>query len=114
MSCPGEDVRHKVASWFGRGQPDRKVLDRLDACHAELTKAAPAALERLQQALAQHWAGRINDLIADHPYAAGELDGLVQQIQAATATGHLVATGAHGGLRAAHVQCGSGGVPSMS
>jgi hypothetical protein len=90
-----EDVRHKVASWFGRGKPDNKTLDRLAATHAELNSASPAELEPVRQAQAQQWAGRFKDLIADHPAAADELAGLVKEIQAiaANATGHSVAAG---------------------
>jgi hypothetical protein len=88
-------VRHKIASWFGRGKPDPKTLERLDRTHAELAVAAPGDLERMRQDLAREWAGRFKDLIADYPDAAGELDGLVRQIQASTvsASGHGVAAG---------------------
>ena len=90
-----EGVRHKIAAWFGRGTPDPKTLDRLDRTRVELAAAAPGEVERVGQELAREWAGRFKDLIADYPGAAGELDGLVQQIQASTATasGHAVAAG---------------------
>jgi len=90
-----EGVRHKIATWFGRGKPDPKTLERLDRTHAELTAAAPADLGRMRQDLGREWAGRFKDLIADYPDAAGELDGLVQQIQASTAVAldHGVAAG---------------------
>jgi hypothetical protein len=90
-----EDVRHKIASWFGRGKPDGKTLDRLEATHAEIAAAGPDELERVQQELAQQWAGRFKDLIADHPDAGDDLDGLVQEIEtiAVTAVGHSVAAG---------------------
>jgi hypothetical protein len=90
-----EDVRHRIASWFGRGKPDPKTLERLDRTHAELTAAEPGKLARIRQHLAREWAGRFKDLIADHPDAAGELDDLVREIQAsaAVASGHAVAAG---------------------
>jgi len=90
-----EGVRHKIATWFGRGTPDPKALERLDRTQAELTAAAPGGLERVRQDLAREWAGRFKDLIADYPDAAGELEGLVQQIQASTAAAsdHGVAAG---------------------
>jgi hypothetical protein len=60
-----------------------------------LAAAAPGELERMRQDLAREWAGRFKDLIADHPDAAGELDGLVQEVQIGTAaaSGHAVAAG---------------------
>ena len=90
-----EGVRHKIAAWFGRGEPDPKTLERLDRTRAELAAVAPGEVERVGQDLAREWADRFKDLIADYPDAAGELDGLVQQIQASTAaaSGHGVAAG---------------------
>ncbi len=90
-----ESVRHKVASWFGRGRPDAKTLDRLEATRAEIAAASPGQLEQVRRDLALEWTGRFKDLIADHPDAADDLDGLVRQIQAVTvtATGHSAAAG---------------------
>jgi hypothetical protein len=90
-----EGVRHKVAAWFGRGEPDPKALERLDRTRAELAAAGPGEVERVGRDLAREWAGRFKDLIADYPDAAGELDGLVAQIQASTAvaSGHGVGAG---------------------
>ena len=90
-----DSVRHKIATWFGRGKPDLKTMERLDQTRAELAITAQADLARVRQDLAREWAGRFKDLIADHPNAAGELDSLVQQIQASTASasGHGVAVG---------------------
>jgi len=85
-----EGVRHKVAAWFGRGEPDPKTLGRLDRTHAELAAAPPGEVERVRQDLAREWAGRFKDLIADYPDAAGELDGLVRQIQASTAAASIM------------------------
>jgi hypothetical protein len=102
-----EGVCHKIASWFGRGTPDPKTLERLDRTRSELAAAAPADLERVRQDLAREWSGRFKDLIADYPDAAGELDGLVRQVQASTvaASGHGVAAG-----RDVTVTASSGGV----
>lgn len=90
-----EEVRRRVASWFGRGEPDRRVLDRLDATRAEITAAGPGGREQVRGDLAREWAGRFKDLIADHPDAAGELGGLVAAIGAVAvqAVGHSVAAG---------------------
>jgi hypothetical protein len=102
-----EGVRQKVATWFGRGTPDPKTLDRLDRTRAELAAAAPGDVERVGQDVAREWAGRFKDLIADYPDAVGELDGLVQQIQAsaAAASGHGVAAG-----RDVNITASTGGV----
>ncbi len=102
-----ESVRHKVAAWFGRGEPDPKALERLDRTRAELAAVTSGELERMRQDLAREWAGRFKDLIADHPHAAGELDGLVQEIQAsiAVASDHAVAAG-----RDVNIKASRGGV----
>ena len=90
-----EGVCHKIAAWFGRGKADPKTLERLDRTRAVLAAAAPGEVERVGQELSREWAGRFKDLIADYPDAAGELEGLVQEIQAssAAASGHGVAAG---------------------
>ncbi len=90
-----EGVRHKVASWFGRGKSDPRVLQRLDRTHAELAATSPGDLERTRQELAREWTGRFKDLVADHPDAADELDSLVTEVRASTAraSGHAVGAG---------------------
>jgi len=102
-------VRHKIASWFGRGKLDQKTLERLDRTHGELAAAVLGELEQVRQDLAREWAGRFKDLIGDHPDAADELDGLVKEIRVSTAAAsdHAVAVGgdmyitaAHGGVAA--------------
>jgi Tetratricopeptide repeat len=104
-----ESVRHKVATWFGRGQADRKTLERLDRTRADIAAAPAGETRRLRDELAREWAGRFKDLVADHPDAAAELDGLVSEIQAVVASDHSVAAGrdisstAEGGAVAAAV-----------
>jgi hypothetical protein len=90
-----EEVRRKVASWFGRGQADSKALARLDATRTEIASAGPAERGRVQDDLAREWAGRFKDLIVEHPDAADDLSGLVGEIRAITvnAAGHSVAAG---------------------
>jgi hypothetical protein len=88
-----EDVRRQVASWFGRGQPDRKTLERLDRTRADIAAAPADARERVRTELAREWVVRFKDLVADHPDAAVELDGLVREIRAVTASDHSVAGG---------------------
>jgi Tetratricopeptide repeat len=90
---PWANVRRKVASWFGRGQPDRKTLERLDRTRADIAAAPAREAERVRNELAREWAGRFKDLIADHPDAAAELDGLVKDMRAVVASDHSVAAG---------------------
>jgi hypothetical protein len=86
MTDGWESVKHQFARIFGRGQPDQAAERRLDAARGELTGTQPADLARVQARLAGQWETRLEDLLADHPDAAGELENLVQQIQASTAT----------------------------
>jgi hypothetical protein len=81
-----EGVRHKVTRIFGRGQPDQAVERRLDATRDQLIAAQPGEVKRVQAQLAGQWETRLSDLLADHPDAAGELENLVADIQASTAT----------------------------
>jgi hypothetical protein len=105
-----EEVRHKVARLFGRGQPDAAIERRLDVTRDQLTAAAPDDLETVQSALATQWETRFADLLADHPDAEAELAALVKQIRPTVAAAdHAVAAGgnvtatAHGGGVAANV-----------
>ena len=105
-----EEVRHKVARLFGRGQPDVAIERRLDVTRDQLTAAAPDDLETVQAALATQWETRFADLLADHPDAEAELAALVKQIRPTVAAAdHAVAEGgnvtatAHGGGVAANV-----------
>jgi hypothetical protein len=105
-----EEVRHKVARLFGRGQPDVAIERRLDVTRDQLTAAAPDDLETVQAALATQWETRFADLLADHPDAEAELAALVKQIRPTVAAAdHAVAAGgnvtatAHGGGVAANV-----------
>ena len=76
-----EDLRHKVARWFGRGQPDPQIERRLDATRDQLMAAVPRELEGAQAALAGQWEIRFADLLADHPDAVIELNDLVKDVQ---------------------------------
>jgi hypothetical protein len=103
-----EDVRHKIARLFGRGQPDSQIERRLDATREQLAATDPDELEGAQVIQAAQWTTRFGDLLADHPEADAELRALVAEIQAAvpvTATDHSVAAG-----RDLSVQADRGGV----
>jgi hypothetical protein len=89
-----EDLRHKIAGWFGRGQPDSQIERRLDATRDQLLAAAPGELERVQATLAGQWQTRFADLLADHPEAEAELGALVQEVQTkVAAVGRSAAAG---------------------
>src|SRR5690349_4222398 len=77
-----EDVRHKVASLFGRGKADLGTARRLDATRSQLATVAPEKLEEMQSKLAADWALRLKDLIEDHPSAESSLRTLVDEIRA--------------------------------
>lgn len=91
-----EDVRHKVARLFGRGQPDPQVERRLNTTRELFAAADPADLDRMREVQASQWSTRFGDLLADHPDAEAELRALVAEIQAkvpVAATDHSVAAG---------------------
>lgn len=105
-----EEVRHKVARLFGRGQHDVTIERRLDATRGQLTATSPGELETAQAALAAQWETRFADLLADHPDAGAELAALIKDIRpTVTASDHAVAAGenvtatAQGGGVAANV-----------
>jgi hypothetical protein len=90
-----EDLRHKIARLFGRGQPDPQIQRRLEETREQLAATAPAERERTQAVLAGQWQTRFADLLADYPEAVGELDALVREIKASfpAAADHSAAAG---------------------
>lgn len=116
-----EGVRHKIARLFGRGQPDPRIEQRIDAARTQLAEAAPGELGQLQEDLARDWAVRFKDLLADYPDAEAELAQLAEEIRAGlpvTAAGYSLAAGrdvkitAEGGSVAAGVIHGNVAPPS--
>jgi hypothetical protein len=77
-----EGVRRKVARLFGRGKPDQKIEERLDAARAELAAASPADVAKVRTDQAERWANRLAVLLDDYPDAEPELAALVKEIQA--------------------------------
>jgi hypothetical protein len=96
-----EAARRGFARLLGRGDPDRTTVaeQRLEETREQLTGAEGAELEHARAALAERWAGRLADLLEEHPDAEADLRALVQQIQAALPAGmvsaadHAVAAG---------------------
>jgi len=108
-----EAARRGFARLLGRGDPDRTQMAerRLAETREQLTGAEGTDLEQARAALAERWAGRLADLLEEHPDAEADLRALVQQIQAAlpapivSAAGHAVAAG-----RDVTISATSGGV----
>jgi hypothetical protein len=90
-----EGVRRKVARLFGRGTPDRKIEERLEAARAELVAASPADVAKVQAEVEDRWANRLAVLLDDYPSAEPELAALVKEIRASlpAASDHSVAAG---------------------
>ncbi len=96
-----EATRRGFARVVGRGDPDKEQLadQRLEETREQLTGAQGADLEQVRATLAERWAGRLADLLEEHPDAEGDLRAVVQQIQAqlpagmVSAADHSVAAG---------------------
>lgn len=110
-----EDLRHKIARLFGRGQPDPAIERRLEETRQQLAGASAAQVGLVRADVAGQWKTRFADLLADNPDAALELDALVREISAnlpaaadhsAAAGRDMIARADHGGA-AANVVHGS-------
>ena len=96
-----EAARRGFARLLGRGDPDRTKMAerRLAETREQLTGAEGKDLEQARAALAERWAGRLADLLEEHPDAQADLRALVEEIQAALPAGmvsaadHAVAAG---------------------
>jgi hypothetical protein len=94
-------AKRGVARLFGRGDPERERLaeQRLDQTQAQLQAAPGKDLELARAGLESAWRTRLVDLLEEYPDAAGDLQALVEQIQAelpaqmAVAADHSVAAG---------------------
>lgn len=106
-----EGLRHKVARLFGRGRPDPKIEQRLDASRAQLVEVVPSELEQVRSAQATQWQARFSDLLDDHPDAEDELRALVDEIRASlpvAAADHSVAAGRDMKMSADHRSVAAG------
>ena len=96
-----EAARRGFARLLGRGDPDRTKMaeQRLEQTREQLTGAAGTDSEQARAALAERWAGRLADLLEEHPDAEADVRALVHEIQAALPAGmvsaadHAVAAG---------------------
>jgi len=96
-----EAARRGFARLLGRGDPDRTKMAerRLAETREQLSGAEGQDLEQIRAVLAERWAGRLADLLEEHPDAEADLGALVQEIQAALPAGvvsaedHAVAAG---------------------
>jgi hypothetical protein len=108
-----EAARRGFTRLIGRGDPKQEQLaeQRLAETREQLAGAEGQDLERARAALAERWAGRLADLLEEHPDAEADLRALVQQIQEALPAGmmsaadHAVAAG-----RDVNISAVSGGV----
>lgn len=108
-----EAARRGFARLLGRGDPDRTQMaeQRLAETSEQLTGSVGMDLEPARATLAERWAGRLADLLEEHPDAEAELRALVDEIQAAlpapmmSAADHAVAAG-----RDVNIGAASGGV----
>jgi hypothetical protein len=108
-----ETARRGFARLLGRDDPDRTKMaeQRLEQTREQLTGAAGTDSEQARAALAERWAGRLADLLEEHPDAEADVRALVQEIQAALPAGmvsaadHAVAAG-----RDVNITAASGGV----
>lgn len=96
-----EAARRGFARLLGRGDPARTQMaeQRLAETREQLTGAEGKDLEQARAALAERWAGRLADLLEEHPDVEADLRGVVQEIRAAlpapmvSAADHAVAAG---------------------
>ena len=84
-----ETARHRIASIFGRGQPDRLTQRRLEATRQQLIAAPAAELRQKQAYLAAQWAGRLADLLEERPDAESEVRAAVDEIRAMLSGGSM-------------------------
>lgn len=92
-----EAARRGFARLLGRGDPDRTLIAerRLAETREQLTGPEGQGLEQARAALAERWAGRLADLLEEHPDSEADLRTLVQQIHAALPAG-MVSAADHG------------------
>ena len=113
MTDAWEAARRGFARLLGRGNPDRTMVAerRLAETREQLTGAEGKDLDQARAVLAERWAGRLADLLEEHPDAEADLRTLVQEIQAALPAGtvsaadHAVAAG-----RDVNISAATGGV----
>ena len=121
VSDAWEAARCGFARLLGRGDPQQAQVaeQRLEETRQQLAGQQGPDREQARAALAERWAGRLADVLEEHPDAEAELRALVQQIRtllpagAVAAADHSVAGGrdvtitASGGGIAAGVVHGS-------
>jgi hypothetical protein len=90
-------ARKGFARLLGRDDPERsrRAEARLEETRAQLDGAPVPELERTRAELEAAWQTRLADLLDEYPDAAGQLQALVDQIQAQLPPGDVSAAG-HG------------------
>jgi hypothetical protein len=86
-------AKKSVARLFGRGDVDREnaVERRLDQTQRELESATGQARDEITGRLVTAWQVRLADLLEEQPQVAGELETLVEQLQASLPPGSVTA-----------------------
>jgi hypothetical protein len=108
-----EAASRGFARLLGRGDRHRTDVAerRLAETREQLAGAEGQDLEQVRATLAERWAGRLADLLEEHPDAEADLRVLVQQIRATLPAGMVSA--AHHAVAAGHdvtISATSGGV----
>jgi hypothetical protein len=77
-------AKRGVAHLLGRGDPERERLavQRLDQARDQLVAAPGQQVEQVRADLVGVWRTRLADLLEEDPEIAGDLQALVDQIQA--------------------------------
>ena len=102
----------RVAHLLGRGDPERERLagQRLDQARDQLVAAPGQQVEQVRADLVAVWRTRLADLLEEDPAVAGDLQALVDQVQAELPAGSISA-GDHSIVAGGDVNItGSGGV----
>jgi hypothetical protein len=97
-----EEARSGFAQLLGHGDLDRtEVAERqLAETHEQLNGAGRVDLEQIRAAMAEQWAGRLADLLEEHPDVEVTLRTLVQEIQGALPNGIGIVSAADHGVAA--------------
>jgi hypothetical protein len=94
-------AKHGFARLLGRGDPagEERAAVRLEETRQQLIAVPAGELEQARGRAAAAWQTRLEDLLDEHPDAAGDLRALVEEAQsrlpagAVTASGHGLAAG---------------------
>jgi hypothetical protein len=113
VSDAWEVARREFAWLLGRGDPRQIQLAEqwLEETRQQLAGYQGHDGERARVALAERWAGRLADLLEEHPDAEADLRALVQEVRAVLPGGAVaVADHAVAGGRDVNITASGGGI----